>query len=108
VPNPRTDTNDPAIGSSLNAPRVYLDYLRNAYGQTVVAPYAVRARDGGPIATPLDGSEVSAAVKRPDAYTIDNVFRRMAQKEHPWADIDRHRQSLAGVDGRLTAIQGRE
>ncbi len=88
--------------------RVYLDYLRNAYGQTVVAPYAVRARDGGPIATPLDWSEVSAAVKRPDAYTIDNVFRRMAQKEDPWADIDRHRQSLAGIDGRLTAMKGRE
>ncbi len=33
--------------------RVYLDIMRNAYAQTAVAPYAVRARRGAPVATPL-------------------------------------------------------
>lgn len=33
--------------------RLYLDYVRNSYGQTVVAPYSVRARGGAPVATPL-------------------------------------------------------
>ena len=34
--------------------RVYLDVMRNAYAQTAVAPYSVRARTGAPVATPLE------------------------------------------------------
>jgi bifunctional non-homologous end joining protein LigD len=34
--------------------RVFLDIGRNAYGQTFVAPYSLRARPGAPAATPLD------------------------------------------------------
>jgi bifunctional non-homologous end joining protein LigD len=33
--------------------RVYADVMRNGYGQTAIAPYAVRARPGAPVATPL-------------------------------------------------------
>lgn len=32
--------------------RVFLDYLRNAFGQTGIAPYSLRAIPGAPIATP--------------------------------------------------------
>ena len=39
--------------------RVYLDIMRNAYAQTVVAPYAVRARPGAPVAVPLHWEEVA-------------------------------------------------
>src|SRR6266496_3036033 len=38
--------------------RVYLDVMRNAYAQTAVAPYAVRARAGAPVATPLSWDEL--------------------------------------------------
>src|SRR2546430_10293536 len=34
--------------------RLYLDTQRNAYAQTSVAPYAVRARPHAPVATPLE------------------------------------------------------
>ena len=34
--------------------RILVDTARNTYGQTVVAPYAVRALPGAPVATPLD------------------------------------------------------
>lgn len=36
---------------------VFLDVNRNAYGQTLVAPYPPRARPTAPVATPLDWSE---------------------------------------------------
>ena len=39
--------------------RVYIDYLRNAYAQTTVAPYAVRAKKEAPVATPIDWDELS-------------------------------------------------
>lgn len=40
--------------------RVFLDYLRNAFGQTAVAPYSLRAIENAPVATPLDWSEISS------------------------------------------------
>ena len=38
--------------------RVFLDVARNAYGQTVVAPYSVRARPEASVATPLAWEEL--------------------------------------------------
>ncbi|HMB38473.1 MAG TPA: non-homologous end-joining DNA ligase [Wenzhouxiangellaceae bacterium] len=82
--------------------RVFLDYLRNAYGQTSVAPYAVRARPGAPIATPLEWDEVGESALSPRKYRIGNIFKRLGQREDPWADIARHAQGLKGAQRRLS------
>jgi len=87
--------------------RVYLDVMRNAYGQTAVAPYAVRARAGAPIATPLDWREVDDRGLGPQRYTIANIFRRLAQKDDPWRHMDRKAQSLEGAAERLRALERR-
>lgn len=84
--------------------RVFIDYLRNSSGQTTVAPYALRALPGAPVATPLDWDELVST--EPQQYRIDNIFRRLAQKEDPWA-------GLATRDGhdlstRLDALQSLE
>lgn len=81
--------------------RVFLDDLRNAYGQTSVAPYAVRARPGAPIATPLEWNEVGESALTPRKYRIGNIFRRLGQREDPWADIARHAQGLEAARDRL-------
>jgi bifunctional non-homologous end joining protein LigD len=77
--------------------RVFLDYLRNGYGQTAVAPYGVRAKAGAPVATPLDWSEALAGDMTPQRYTIANLFRRLGRKADPWAGIGRHGRSLTGA-----------
>ncbi|OPX70999.1 MAG: ATP-dependent DNA ligase [Methanoregulaceae archaeon PtaB.Bin009] len=77
--------------------RVFLDVLRNAYGQTSVPPYAVRPRPGAPIATPVEWDELSHESLVSASYTIRNIFRRLGQKEDPWKDIFSHRQSLDSV-----------
>jgi len=82
--------------------RVFLDDLRNAYGQTSVAPYAVRARAGAPIATPLEWDEVGESSLTPQKYRIGNIFRRLAQRKDPWADIARHAQGLGKAQRRLS------
>ncbi len=74
--------------------RLFLDYLRNAAGQTAVPPYAVRARPGAPVATPLDWDELSDAKLGPQTYTIKNIFRRLGTKTDPWKDMHRHSRSL--------------
>jgi bifunctional non-homologous end joining protein LigD len=75
--------------------RVFLDINRNAYGQTAVAPYSVRARKGAPIATPIDRDELDNSSLKPDKYTIENIFRRLGRKDDPWVDINRKARSLA-------------
>lgn len=43
---------------------VYLDYLQVGRGKTIVSAYSVRARDGAPVSTPLDWSEVEAFARK--------------------------------------------
>lgn len=74
--------------------RVYLDDLRNAFGQTSVAPYAVRARPGAPVATPLNWHEVNRKDLDPQQYRIGNIFRRLGQTGDPWADLVGDAQGL--------------
>jgi len=74
--------------------RVFLDNLRNAYGQTSVGAYAVRALPGAPIATPLNWKEVGAGAMHPQKYRIDNIFRRLAQIEEPWKSINESATAL--------------
>ena len=63
--------------------RVYVDVTRNAYGQTRVAPYALRARAGAPVATPLGWNELTSKLS-PKQYTIHTIFRRLAVVPNPW------------------------
>ena len=65
--------------------RVFLDTLRNSYAQTSVAPYAVRARSGAPIATPLEWEELEDTTSQ--SYTIQNISKRLSQKDDPWKSI---------------------
>ena len=63
--------------------RVLIDHFRNGFGQTVVAPYSVRARPGAPVSTPIDWRELASV--DPQSFTLRNLFRRLGQKEDPWA-----------------------
>lgn len=74
--------------------RLYLDVMRNARGQTFVAPYAVRARPGAPVATPLDWDEVDDADLDPRAWRVDNIRRRVGAKGDPWKGIGRRARHL--------------
>ncbi len=64
--------------------RVFIDWLRNSYGQTSVAAYSVRARPGAPVATPIEWDELAAV--EPRSYHVRNLFRRLGQRDDPWSD----------------------
>jgi bifunctional non-homologous end joining protein LigD len=86
--------------------RVLLDVARNAYAQTAVAPYSVRARPAAPVATPLEWRELDDARLEPQRYTIKNLFRRLAQKGDPWAEIERHARGLKAAQERVMSLAG--
>jgi bifunctional non-homologous end joining protein LigD len=83
--------------------RVFVDWLRNSYGQTSVAAYSVRARPGAPVATPVDWDELGAVTPR--SYGVRNLFRRLGQREDPWADGPEV-VAVSDVADRLDALRG--
>jgi bifunctional non-homologous end joining protein LigD len=84
--------------------RLYLDAMRNAYAQTAVPPYAVRARPGATVAAPLDWSEVEDRSLRPSRFTITSILDRLQQVDDPWKDLRRRRRSLSQAHKRLNAL----
>ncbi|WP_328997864.1 non-homologous end-joining DNA ligase [Kribbella sp. NBC_00709] len=84
--------------------RLYLDIMRNAYGQTAVPPYAVRARPGAPVATPLDWRELDDRRLRGDRFTIRTVPRRLDQDGDPWSAHTRRGRSLTKPRRRLNEL----
>jgi bifunctional non-homologous end joining protein LigD len=55
--------------------KVYFDWMQNAEGKTISAPYVLRAHPGAPVATPLSWEEVRPGLK-PQQFHIANVLRR--------------------------------
>ena len=67
--------------------RVLVDVARNTYGQTTVAPYAVRALPGAPVATPLAWEELDDDALHPRRWALATVPDRVADRGDPWAGI---------------------
>lgn len=56
--------------------RVFIDWLRNRPGATVVVPYSLRPRPGAPVAVPIDWDELETTP--PNRWSIGNVVQRLA------------------------------
>jgi bifunctional non-homologous end joining protein LigD len=72
--------------------RVYLDPFRNAFGATVVAPYAVRRREKAPFSMPLLWADVKPSLI-PSSFNLGN-FEKHLKGPDPWHDFFARRQSL--------------
>lgn len=86
---------------SARAGRVYLDIQRNAYAQTAVAPYAVRALPGAPVAMPLARDELDDPELTARRWTVTTAAERAGRT--PWGDTPRGR-SLRPARRRLTRV----
>ena len=74
--------------------RIFIDWLRNQRGATAVLPYSVRAREGAPVAAPIDWSEV-ASTKGANRFTIGDVDELLHRAASPLlAGWGRAKQSL--------------
>ena len=72
--------------------KIFIDTLRNDYGMTAVVPYSLRAIEGAPVATPLAWEELQYRQLGPRRYRLQNLFRRLAQKQDPWEAF--HRRTI--------------
>ncbi|WP_026117740.1 non-homologous end-joining DNA ligase [Nocardiopsis alkaliphila] len=80
--------------------RMFVDYLRNGAGGLAVAPYAVRARPGAPIAAPIAWTELDALNSSQD-FTMD-----LERDECPFAGMRRHARSPRRALGLLEEGEG--
>jgi len=60
-------------------PKIYLDYLQNRKGQTIVAPYSVRPKVGATVSTPVTWQEVKKGFEIKD-FHIKNLPQRLHKK----------------------------
>lgn len=83
--------------------KVYIDYVQNGQGRTIVAPYSVRPLPGAPASCPLQWDEVTASLD-PARFTIKSLPKRFERTRDPLKAI-----LTGGVDmaAAIARIEGR-
>ena len=84
--------------------RLFIDILRNAYSQTAVAPYSVRAKPNAPVATPIEWDELKEPDMGPQSFDIKSVIHRIQASGDPWKDMHRHAKALTAPVRKLSAL----
>jgi bifunctional non-homologous end joining protein LigD len=90
----RRDRYVAVAGKARRSGRIFIDYLRNSFGASAIAPYSTRARDGARVSAPLTWEELRAGID-PGDFTVTSMPRRIAaQKRDPWHGYDKLKQSI--------------
>jgi bifunctional non-homologous end joining protein LigD len=84
--------------------RLFLDYVRNGYGATAIAPYSVRPRPGAPVATPLTWDELNDPHLRSNAYDLRSIWNRLDKVGDPWRGMKRNARGLKGPRRKLDKL----
>lgn len=74
---------------------VFVDFNQNAKDRTVASAYSVRATADARVSTPLEWDEVPGC--RPEAFTLDTVPARFAERGDPWTPMDDGTGSLESL-----------
>lgn len=70
--------------------RVFIDYLQNSHGRTMICPYSLRATPNATVSLPLEWKQVKKGLK-PDEFTLSTVA---GIKQNPWEDMLKNKQKL--------------
>ncbi|MGW7281522.1 non-homologous end-joining DNA ligase [Streptomyces sp. NPDC054844] len=84
--------------------RLYLDIQRNAYAQTAVAPFTVRALPGAPVATPISWDQLDDPALHARRWTIADAVDQA--RTRPWAGVMSRARALGPARRRLNALRG--
>jgi len=73
---------------------IFIDYLQNAKGKTMAAPYSLRATPAANVSSPLSWAELKQGI-RPEDFNIRTMISR---KEEPWGEIFLDRQKIGRTE----------
>ncbi|GAA3882044.1 hypothetical protein GCM10023084_38730 [Streptomyces lacrimifluminis] len=82
--------------------RLHLDVQRNAYAQTAVAPYSVRAEPGAPVAVFLGWDQLDDPDLTARRWTIADAVEQA--RTRPWGGLMRRGRALGPARRRLDAM----
>jgi bifunctional non-homologous end joining protein LigD len=85
--------------------KVYFDWMQNAEGKTISAPYVLRAYPGAPVATPLSWDEVRPGLK-PQQFHIGNVLRRFERVGDLFAGVLKKPQEMEKALEKISQLMG--
>jgi bifunctional non-homologous end joining protein LigD len=80
--------------------RIYVDYLQNGRGKTMIAPYSVKALPKAPVSTPLHWWEVEKWAFYPSDFNMNTVFSRIQK----YGDIFKEALALKQSLGKLVKM----
>lgn len=69
---------------------IFVDYLQNAHGRTMICPYSLRASSQATVSTPLDWKDVKKGLK-PQDFALLSVVKH---EKNPWEGLLNDRQRL--------------
>jgi bifunctional non-homologous end joining protein LigD len=69
---------------------IFIDYLQNAHGKTMAAPYSLRATDGATVSAPLPWEELKHGI-HPEDF---NIRTMISGSKDPWRGIFDTRQTI--------------
>ncbi len=85
--------------------KVYVDYVQNGHGRTIVAPFSVRPLPGATVSCPLRWDEVTPALD-PSRFTIQTLPARFKKMRDPLAAVLKQSidmmASIAHIQARLS------
>jgi bifunctional non-homologous end joining protein LigD len=73
--------------------KVYLDYVQNSHGRTMICPYSTRATPQATVSTPLEWSDVKKGLN-PEEF---NLFSVAKVSKSPWKGLLETRQKLEAI-----------
>jgi bifunctional non-homologous end joining protein LigD len=81
----------PNITSIIRSPakrknRIYLDYLQNRHGQTLVAPFSARPKPEATVSMPLEWNELNMRLY-PEKFTMKNILSRADKAFEIWKPV---------------------
>jgi bifunctional non-homologous end joining protein LigD len=82
--------------------RLFLDTNRNGTAQTVVPAFAIRAKDGAPVAMPITWEELQDPGVHARTWNMRNACERMESIEDPWIGFAKAVRSLRTVRTRFS------
>ncbi len=67
--------------------KVFIDFLQNDHGKTVVAPYSLRPLPNAPVSTPLNWREIEKGDIEPSMFNISTILERLKEKGDLFEEI---------------------
>ncbi|MGW2261612.1 non-homologous end-joining DNA ligase [Streptomyces sp. NPDC001780] len=82
--------------------RLYLDVQRNAYAQTSVAPFSVRAKEGAPVAMPISWEQLADPDLDARRWTVRDALEQA--RTRPWSAAPSRGRALGPARRRLAEL----